>query len=58
MLKAIGEFACRKKPQHLHLIRLVIFQQGMLPGFQDALKREVGRSYKQSKGFLSKGLGK
>ncbi len=56
MLKAIGEFACRKKPQHLHLIRLVIFQPKMLPDFQKALDKEVGQSYKQSKGFLQRGV--
>ncbi|XP_071793811.1 protein mono-ADP-ribosyltransferase PARP14-like isoform X2 [Asterias amurensis] len=56
MLKAIGEFACRKKPQHLHLIRLVVFQPAMLPIFQKALENNVGQSYKQSKGFLQKGV--
>ncbi|XP_071795559.1 uncharacterized protein [Asterias amurensis] len=57
MLEAIGEFACRKKPQHLHLIRLVVFQPAMLPIFQKALENNVGKSYKQSKGILQKGVG-
>ncbi|XP_071793819.1 uncharacterized protein [Asterias amurensis] len=56
MLEAIGEFACRKKPQHLHLIRLVVFQPAMLPIFQKALENNVGKSYKQSKGILEKGV--
>ncbi|XP_071793808.1 protein mono-ADP-ribosyltransferase PARP14-like isoform X2 [Asterias amurensis] len=58
MLKAIGEFACRKKLQyHLRLIRLVIFQREMLTDFQKALKEEVGHSYKQSKGILQRRYG-
>ena len=58
MLKAIGEFACKKKPQHhLRLIRLVIFQREMLTDFQKGLKEEVGHSYKQSKGILQRGYG-
>ncbi|XP_022091672.1 poly [ADP-ribose] polymerase 14-like [Acanthaster planci] len=56
MLKAVGEFAVQRKPRHLHLIRLVIFLPNMVSGFQDALHREVGTSYKKQKGWLSKGL--
>ncbi|XP_022091731.1 poly [ADP-ribose] polymerase 14-like isoform X2 [Acanthaster planci] len=57
MLAAVGEFAVQKKPRHLHLIRLVIFQPRMVTGFQDALKKEVGTSYKKQKGLVSKGIG-
>ncbi|XP_038071240.1 protein mono-ADP-ribosyltransferase PARP14-like [Patiria miniata] len=57
MLTAVGEFAVRKKPQYLRLIRLVIFQRDMVSGFQDALKSGVGTSYREQKVLLSKGLG-
>ena len=58
MLAAIGEFACREKPRHLLLIRLVIFNREMLPGFEDALKQEEGRSFKKQASLLSRGFGK
>ncbi|XP_038071270.1 protein mono-ADP-ribosyltransferase PARP14-like isoform X2 [Patiria miniata] len=58
IMTAVGEFAVRKKPQYLRLIRLVIFQRDMVSGFQDALQKEVGTSFKEQKGFFSKGLGK
>ncbi|XP_022096567.1 poly [ADP-ribose] polymerase 14-like [Acanthaster planci] len=56
MLAAIGEFACRENPRHLHLIRLVIYKREMLPGFEDALKQEEGRSFKKQAGLLSRSI--
>ena len=57
MLAAIWEFACREKPRHLILIRLVILDQVMFSRFEDAVKQEEGRSFKKKSGLLAKGIG-
>ncbi|XP_072026437.1 protein mono-ADP-ribosyltransferase PARP14-like [Amphiura filiformis] len=56
LLDAIGEFAVNTNRKSLLLVKLTIFQRGMLPAFAGAMKAKEAFSYKPQKGFFRKGF--
>ena len=56
LIDAIGEFATQDKPKNLQLVKLVIFQQDMIPTFEETFKSKAGASYKKHEGFLKRGM--
>ena len=58
LIDAIGEFATQDKPKNLQLVKLVIFQQDMIPAFEETFKNKAGASYKKHEGLLKRGMSK
>ena len=56
LIDAIGEFAANENPTKLQMVKLAIFQQDMIPVFEDTLKRKAGDSFKKSETTLRRGI--
>ncbi|XP_072025000.1 protein mono-ADP-ribosyltransferase PARP14-like [Amphiura filiformis] len=55
LIDAIAEFATKDKPKNLQLVKLVIFQQDMVPVFEETLKAMAGKSFKKPEGLFKRG---
>ena len=58
LIDAIGEFATNEKPKHVQQVRITVFQQDMIPVFEETLKGKAGDSYKKPEATLTRGISK
>ena len=58
LIDAIGEFVTSEQPKNVRLVKLVIFQQDMIPVFEETLKTKSGSTFKKPDSVLTRGLSK
>ena len=58
LFDAIGEFAVSTSQKSLQIVKLTIYQLGMLPDFAEAMRAKENVSYKPQKALWRKGFGK
>ncbi len=54
MVDAVVDFAKKKKPVHVRLVKFLIFQMNMVADFHQSMIRRSGEKVEEDKGLLTR----